>query len=144
MNIAFYVNEISTDEQGKEIFSFLNKAVKSESISDASLFFNNPGPSPEQSHFGLFNSTELWTYTGLLINTNLQSAIYSLGVVNKFKPVYLFRKRERDIPTFIFLSNKMPIIVTNKEDEQEAFRVTGKRPKLVDLTVESLQEFYNE
>lgn len=144
MNIAFYVDTISNDDQGKQIFTCLNEAVKNETVSDASLFFNNPGPSPEASRFGLFNSTELWAYTGLLINTNLQAAFYSLGVVNKFKPVYLYNKQERDVMNFISLTSKMPVIVTNKEDEQEAFRVTGKRPKLVSLTADSLREFYNE
>ena len=142
MNIAFYVDSISDDEQGKEIFKCLNESIKSESVTDASLFFNNPGPS-SGSNFGLFNSTELWAYTGLLINTNIQGALYSLGVVNKFKPVYLFKK-ERDVMGFIHLSNKMPVIVTNKKDEQEVFRITGKKPKLIDLTAESLRELYNE
>lgn len=143
MNIAFYVDSVSNDEQGKQIFNCLNESIKNESVTDASLFFNNPGPSPETSRFGLFNATELWAYTGLLINTNIQGALYSLGVVNKFKPVYLFKK-ERDIMGFIHLSNKMPIIVTNKKDEQEVFRITGKKPKLIDLTAESLRELYNE
>lgn len=144
MNIAFYVDSVSNDEQGKQIFSCLNDCIKNESVKDASLFFNNPGPSPEINNFGLFNSTELWAYTGLLINTNLQGAIYSLAVVNKFKPVFLFNKNGLDIMTFIHVSNKMPVITTNEKDKDEVFRITGKIPKMIDLTLENLRELYNE
>ena len=40
----------------------------------------------------------------------------------------------------IDIINKMPVLVTNKEDEQEVYRLTGKKPKLVELKAESLIE----
>jgi hypothetical protein len=143
MNIAFYVNNVN-DDRASDIFKCLNEAIKNQKVDDASLFFNNPGPNPHVGNFGMFNSTELWAYTGMLINTHPQSAIYSLGVVNKFKPYFLFSKGRHDIMALIYLSGKMPILVTNQEDEREIYRLTGKKPKVVELNAESLKEVYNE
>jgi hypothetical protein len=140
MNIAFYANDMNSDKS-EQIFNCLNETLKNEQISDASLFFNNPGPINQKTDFGIFNATELWAYTGVLINTTIQCALYSLGVVNKFKPAYLFSK-DRDIMGLINIINKMPVLVTNKEDEQEVYRLTGKKPKLVELKAESLIEVF--
>ena len=143
MNIAFYVDSIAEGEQSKQIFNCLNNAVKEHKVSDASIFYNTPSPNLNTAKFGFFNSTELWAYTGLLINTTVQNAVYSLNVVNKFKPVYLFKK-ERDIMGLIHLTSRMPIFVASAEDEQEVYRLTGKKPKLVSLDAESLIEAANE
>lgn len=144
MNIAFYVNNVN-DSHAEEIFKCLNDAVKEQKVSDASLFFNNPGPVQQKLNFGMFNSTELWAYTGMLINTNLQGAMYSLLVTNKFKPYFLFRNKERhDVPSLIYVSNKMPVLVTSEEDAREVYRLTGKKPKLASLDAESLMGVYNE
>lgn len=143
MNIAFYVDSIAENEQTKQIFNCLNEAIKEQKVSDASVFYNTPAFNLDASKFGMFNSTELWAFTGLLINTTIQGAIYSLNVVNKFKPVYLFKK-EQDIMALIGLASKMRIFVTNKKDEQEVYRLTGKKPKLVNLDAESLIEASNE
>jgi hypothetical protein len=143
MNIAFYIDNISNDAETNKIFECLNDSIKNEKVNDVSLFFNNPGPSPQISKFGFFNSTELWAYTGLLVNTSIQGALYSLKIVNKFKPAYLFKK-DRDVMGLIYLGTKMPIFVTNKQDEQEVYRLTGKKPKLVNLEAESLIGAINE
>lgn len=143
MNVAFYVDSIAENEQTKEIYKCLNNAIKEQKVSDASVFYNTPAFNLDAAKFGLFNSTELWSFTGLLINTTIQGAIYSLNVVNKFKPVYLFKK-DRDVMGLIHLASKMPIFVTSKEDEQEVYRLTGKKPKLVSLDAESLIGAKNE
>lgn len=137
MNLAFYVESVAESEQSKQIFECLNNAIKEHKVSDASIFYNIPASNLNPAKFGLFNSTELWAFTGLLVNTTIQGAIYSLNIFNKFKPVYLFKK-ERDIMSLIYLASKMPIIVTSKEDEQEVYRLTGKMPKLISLDAESL------
>ena len=143
MNIAFYVDSVAENDQTKKIYECLNTAIKEEKVSDASLFFNTPAYNLDQSRFGMFNSTELWAFTGLLVNTTIRGAIYSLNITNKFKPTYLFNK-DRDVMGLIYLSSKMPILATSKEDEQEVYRLTGKRPKLVNLDAESLIEANNE
>ena len=140
MNIAFYVNELNNNK-AELIFNCLNNSLQNEQISDASLFFNNPGPISQKTDFGIFNATELWSYTGLLVNTTIQCALYSLSVVNKFKPAYLFSK-DGNVMGLIDIINKMPVLVTNKEDEQEVYRLTGKKPKLVELKAESLIEVF--
>lgn len=143
MNIAFYVDSLAENEQTKQIYKCLNDAIKEQKVSDASVFYNTPAFNLDAAKFGLFNSTELWSFTGLLVNTTIQGAIYSLNVVNKFKPVYLFKK-DRDVMGLIHLASKMPILVTNGQDEQEVYRLTGKRPKLLNLDAESLIEANNE
>lgn len=143
MNIAFYVDAAIDNDQTRQIFKCLNDAITNAEVEDACLFFNNPTPNLNKTKFSFFNSTEVWNFTGLLVNTSLQGAIYSMNVVNKFKPVYLFSKT-KDIMNLIYISSKMPIVVTSKEDEQEVYRLTGRKPKLVNLDAESLMGILDE
>ena len=143
MNIAFYVDSVAENDKMKKIYECLNTAIKDEKVSDASLFYNTPAYNLDQARFGMFNSTELWAFTGLLINTTIPGAIYSLNITNKFKPTYLFNK-DRDVMGLIHLSSKMPILVANEEDEQEVYRLTGKKPTLVNLDAESLMGILDE
>lgn len=142
MNIAFYVDSLAENEQTKQIFNCLNTAIDKEKVEDACLFYNVPAFNSNLAKFGFFNSTDLWSFTGLLINTTISGAIYSLNIVNKFKPAYLFTKKV-DIMGLLYVSSKMPVFVLNEEDKKEIHRITGKTAKIIKLNSESLIEVLN-
>ena len=139
MNIAFYVDNPGENDLQKKIFDCLNDAVENFKVEDASLFFENPTPFSNKAKFGIFNSTELWAYTGLLISTTLRGTMYAKNIANKFKLFHLFSS-EKDIFSLIRVGNMAQIITLSKEDQQEVYRLTGKMPKLVELKAESLIE----
>lgn len=140
MNIAFYIDSLGQNEQNQEIFNLMNEAVENDLVSDASLFYNNISFNPYDSKFGIFNSTDIWNYTGTLIATTINNAIFSSKIVNKFKLAYLYKK-ESNVFGLIEVMNSCPVITTNKEDYNEVYRLTGKKPlKLKKLEVKKMIE----
>ena len=85
MNIGFYVDSVAATPQNGIIFEVLNEAVENNDVTDASLFYNDIDYNPIKPQFGMFNSTDLWSFTGLLIATSLDNVIKSARVFNKFK-----------------------------------------------------------
>lgn len=143
MNIAFFVNKLSDSEQNKAIFQCLNRAVHDEIVSDASLFFTNVGPIGTPTIFGMFNSTDLWNYTGQVIATSIGCIHYAERIANKFKLGYLFSK-ENNTLGLIDIAKRVPIFAANENDAAECFRLTGRNPRLIELTPKGVAEAFNE
>jgi len=140
MNLAFYIDSIGKSDQNEEIFNCMNEAVEYDVVSDASLFYNNISYNPYESKFGIFNSTDIWNYTGLLVATDINNAMFANKIVNKFKLAYLYKK-DANVLGLINVINACPVITVNKDDYNEVFRLTGKKPiKLKKLDAKKIIE----
>lgn len=149
MNLGFYVDTNAGTPENKRIYEMLNDGVESSKLTDASVFFNTVGFNPVDTKFGMFDATELWSFTGVLVCTTVENAVKANNVVNRFRLHYLFTtsdKSERNLFTLVSLArNKdVAVLVSNVSDQKEFYRLTGVKPKIVELTVDDLKEVCNE
>ena len=133
MDVAFYVNQISNDEKMTDLFNRMNSDVESGAIDTGSIFYKDIGPSPVEPKIGMFNSTDIWHYTGTLIATSMDTFLDAFKAVNKYTLAYLFYKDSKyDVFSLIGMSRTTKILTTTEEDQKEVYRLTGLKPILLD------------
>ncbi len=130
MKIGFYIDSIAGTESTIDLFNQLNKAVEDHIVEDACVFYNKIDFNPVVPKFGVFNATDLWNFTGILIATTLQNVVMARNVVNKFSLSYLY-DQDKDFVGLLHLPEGVPILVKNEADEQFIYRTTGKMPTLI-------------
>ena len=144
MNIGFYIDSINTDKPNDAIFKSLNDAVDNQEATDASVFYNDIGFNPMETKFGLFNATELWAFTGVLVATTLENTMSALKIVNKLKPMYLYSDTDggrKDLLALMQIKDMVKIITRSKEDDKEVYRLTGKKTAVIpDLKITKIFE----
>ena len=131
MHIAFYVDGNGGTPQNIKIYNALNEAVDTESVTDASVFFNHVDFNPSTVRFGMFDAADMWAFTGNLIATTMENVHTASNIVNKFKLAYLYSEQDKDrfgIFQLFDLSRSIPIITNSKEERDEVFRLTGVEP----------------
>jgi hypothetical protein len=138
MNIGFYIDSLKGEPETVDLYQSLNRLTESDEVSDVSLFYNAADFNPEQPKFGLFNSTEIWCFTGALIATSLANASLASNVINKFKLYYLYDKNDKDVFQLISLPKTVPILAKTEEDAKYIFRVSGKPVHSVVNNVEEI------
>tara|TARA_B100000287_G_scaffold353940_1_gene343903 strand:- start:3867 stop:4340 length:474 start_codon:yes stop_codon:yes gene_type:complete len=134
MNLGFFVQNTSQASLNSEIFSLLNDSVENHTVNDATLFYNEIdfNPALDNKKFGLFNATEMWSFTGTLVVSSLNLLPLAAEVVNKIKIVYLYTKdnfQYGDIPSvmdLISLPDEIKRVARSEEDAKEYKRLTGK------------------
>ena len=135
MNLGFYVESCGGTPQNTEIYNFLNGAITRSEIHDAAVFFNSINFNPISCKFGMFDSTEIWHFTGDLVCTSIDNLKRSLRVANDIKLAYLFssdQKNEQSLFDLVNIGLNCRVITTNEEDSKEFFRITGTQPTLID------------
>ncbi|MBG88408.1 MAG: hypothetical protein CMO80_16115 [Verrucomicrobiales bacterium] len=135
MHVGFYLETNGGTPQNTEIYKALNKAVEENDVEDASVFYNNVDFNPTQSRFGMFNSADIWSFTGLLVATSLQNVARAANIVNKFKLAYLYSPLTggtSDIFELMAISDKIPVITKSQEDADEVYRLTANKPLVLE------------
>jgi len=141
MNLGFYVKTMSPEGVNEKIYSALNNAVDNNEVDDASVFYDNIDYNPTETRFGMFNSTDIWYFTGNLITTSLETTHHALQAVNKFELSYLYNMDEADVMPLIGVSKDVNVITDSSDAQKYFYRVTGVKPKLLkDFTVKSFCE----
>jgi hypothetical protein len=145
MSLAFYIQELNNNELNTKIYECLNDAVLHNKVRDASLFVNNVNFMDKPNQFGIFNSTELWNYTGILVTTTINNAFFVKSVVNKFKHIFYVAQKEKNLMGLIEIVNTTPCFVTDEAQQKEVKRLTGKTLPLLELEASKItEEFSNE
>ena len=140
MNLGFYVKSGNAEGVNGKIYMCLNEAIANKSVKDASVFFDNIDYNP-MTNFGMFNSTDIWHFTGELITTSIETTVNALKAVNRFNLSYLYTRDDIDVLKLIDISSRVNVIVDSETDSDHFYRLTGKKPKLLkDFTVESFAE----
>ena len=133
MNIAYYINQINEEEKTTELFNKMNEDLENGAIDNGSVFYKEIGPSLIQPKFGMFNSTEIWHFTGTLIATSMETFLDAVKAVNKYSLAYLFYGDVgRDVFALIGISKNTKILTTTEDDQKEVYRLTGKKPILLE------------
>ena len=138
MNLGFYVHSTSDTPLNKDISQLLNEAVENGVVKDASLFYNNIDFSPTDKKFGTFNSTDLWSFNGTLVVTNLTLLPMASNIVNKIKLIYLYASSEiqkgniGQLMELLNISEKIPVVARDADDKKEFYRLTKQTIPVLD------------
>ena len=137
MNIGIYLRQASAaDSAGEKLQSLieqLNSKLSDGSVEDASIFYDSIGHISTVPNFGIFNSTDIWAFTGNLITTCSQTTMTCKSIVNKFKHYYYYNPlQEKDALQVIQAAGgDVKIICASNEDAKELVRITGVEPEAV-------------
>ena len=131
MNIAFYIDSTNSTPRNMEIYNGLNKLVDENKVVDANLFYNNIDYVPIQPKFGMFNSHNIWNFTGTLVCTSLDNLFRAVSSVNKFKTIYMYDKSQKNLIALLQTVGTK-VVTTNQADYQEYYRLTGEKPNLLE------------
>ena len=128
-NIGFYIDTVNTANRNVDIFKTLNWHVRRRTVHDASLFYNDIDFNPLIPAFGMFNSADVWGFTGTLFTTSLSNALRANSIVNKFKLFHIYNRwDDKEIMKVIQVANNVEVITEDEGDSKEFYRITGKRP----------------
>lgn len=142
MNVAYYIDQINQEEKTTELFNRMNEDITSGAIDNGSVFYKEVGPTNVQPKFGMFNSTDVWNFTGTLIATSMETFLDAIKAVNKYSLAYLFYGDvNHDIFALIGISKSTKILTSTEQDQKEVYRITGVKPILVkDVSPSSIQK----
>ena len=143
MNLGFYVKSGNAEGVNGKIYMCLNQAIANGELRDASVFFDNIDYNPVKTNFGMFNSTDIWHFTGNLVTTSVETTVNALKAVNRFKLSYLYNTEDIDVLRLITISKNVDIITDSEQDQAYVYRVTGKKPKLLEeFTVKGFSKVF--
>lgn len=130
MNLAFFVER--ADNSHQDLFKFLNEAVAEYKDHNFSVFYNDLDQIAIPTNFAMFNATELWSFTGVLICLGLNNTARASRVINKFQLLHMFDKSDKEsLFNIISLLDQehVKVIAKDEESAKEFYRVTGVKPE---------------
>lgn len=131
MNFGIFIDNVGDHEVSAAAFKTANYASSSPSYGDVSLFYQDIGKKPEKTNFGMFNSTDLWYFSGSLVVTFLDGLKFAVNTVNK-KDVYYYFGLEEKNDLFGLLSalsdSNVRVIANSVENAEYIKRKTGRLP----------------
>ena len=132
MNLGFYVHNTSNTPFNNAIYKVLNEALENNMVPDASLFYDEVDFNPSDKSFGTFNSTDLWSFEGLLVTTHLNGLQTAKSVVNNIEIVHLYTQTEKSLMALIHNTKDIEVITLNEDDKNHFERLTGREPILLE------------
>lgn len=130
MNLGIYIQSLANYGILKEAHECISKGLNNKILSDASIFYDNISFQPFNFNCGLFNSTELWNFSGKLITTSLSPCIKAIKIVNNIDVFYYYGLDGKIAPlSLIFLHKEgIKFIARSENDAQDLYRKTGINP----------------
>ena len=126
MNLGFYVHNTSNTPLNQKVYTVLNEALDSGLVPDASLFYDEVDFNPVDKKFGTFNSTDLWSFHGLLVVTHLNGLKMANNVVNDIDILYLYTQGDNNLMSLLSSTTDTQVVTLNEEDSKNFKRLTGR------------------
>lgn len=126
MNLGIYL-PVLQKEILEMILSEIKRGLDSGKLNDASIFYDDAGPIPNVNVCGMFNSVDLWRFTGSLVTFNAGSMARANAATNKFKTIYCHGLVQYELLDLLSTLKTRHCIAITKEAEADFVRVTGKR-----------------
>jgi len=125
MNIGFYINNLQDQELVNKIVTEVQ--INKKYLSNISIFYDNVGPFPFGLDIALFNSTELWSFTGQLVVFSEESWLKSNNIINKFQTFLYYQpeKIKNTLSLFKMIDSNCKIISSSEENSKVLYRLTG-------------------
>ena len=74
MKIGFVVKDLSPSQLSYNIITKLNAELEQSCTDDYCVFIQEPSGKMKPNNFSIINSTEMWTFDGILIATDIPTA----------------------------------------------------------------------
>lgn len=128
MNIGIYLKSLSDDEIVKIAIESIEKGMDDKRINDASIFYDSIGFSPYFFPCGVFNSTDLWNFSGKLVAFSLDCLNVIKNTVNNFDVYYCygFEKDNNVLRLLDLVKDDTKIITKDEQSSKTYYRLTGK------------------
>lgn len=127
MNLGIYLSSLSQQNQLQQISETINNGIATKKLSDASIFYDNVAYNPYNIKCGIFNSTDLWNFSGTLITTSLSTTMSAMKIVNNIDMYYYYGLEDKISPlSLINILNKgrVRLIAKTDNDNQDLYRKT--------------------
>ncbi len=139
MNLGIYIDSLSNKALLSEVNDLIAQNINKKEIYDISVFFNEIDFNPYRINCGIFNSTELWSFSGELVVTSLNSLATANKIVNNINLYYYFGLEEKpNVFQLIELSKISKIVCRSEKDKKEFYRLTGKSPLGISSNLEEV------
>lgn len=130
MNVGVYVSSLGNNDLLKSASDGVNKVILENLVDDACIFYDNVGYMPFEFNCGMFNSSDLWNFSGKLITTSLSTAISSLRIVNNIDIYYYYGWDDSQLNTLSIiqlLKSGVRFIALSDTFAKDFYRKTGHR-----------------
>lgn len=134
MNLGIYINSLGDTGQMKYISECINSGIQNKQLIDASIFYNDVAYNPFDIQCGMFNSTDLWSFSGVLLTTSLSCCASASSIVNNIKLYYYYGwEKEVNILELIQVlkDGNISVICNGENAAKEFYRITGDKPKFI-------------
>lgn len=141
MNLGIYIDKISDYKQLEFSKQLIDYGIETNKINDASIFYNVIGQNPYKFSCGIFNSTDLWNFSGKLLVYSLECAIGAMNIINNIDIIYYYglEKEKINVLQLMAINKEAEYICNSEENSKELYRLTNKNNRLVP----SYKEFFN-
>lgn len=132
MNIGLYIDSLGDEKAIKIFIDTIEQGFLSNKLDDASIFYDSVSFTPFNFPCGVFNSTELWNFSGKLLVFSLESLRNAINIVNNIEIYYVFGFEESiNILAMLDLisSNEISVITKNNFGILNFYRISGKKVK---------------
>lgn len=134
MNLGIYVQSVGDQEQMKYVAECINVGLDNKQLRDASIFYNDVGFNPHLIKCGMFNSTDVWNFSGTLVSTSLPGLISAKNIVNDIDLFYYYgwegKVNVLEVMAAIS-SHNFHVICNSERDAAEWNRITGQDPLFI-------------
>lgn len=127
-NLGIYITTLEYNDDTQSLVKTLHSLDNKYNIS---LFYDNVSNFPVQVPCGIFSSTDIWNFSGLLVLTDLEQVDLVMNIVNDINVYYWYKKEDHNIFDLIRVADKVPVIAADQESAQHFLRVTGVPTKEV-------------
>lgn len=140
MNIGIYIQNLNDHTQLKEIEESINYVIDNRIYDDASIFYENIGYNPFSIKCGLFNSTDMWNFSGKLVSTSINTSMSALKIVNDIDLYHYYGFEQKTNPlSLIYLSNSgIKFVSRDEQSTEDLYRKTRIKSLLVSPTFKDL------
>lgn len=139
MNVGFYVDHMSNDDQLGNMFESIHKALLDKKISDAALFFDDASPCKHKPPCGVFNSCDLWSFHGKLLTCSFNSWKKAKNIINNIDMYYYYEIGKIDTLSLISLDNTK-VVCNGVESNYNFIRITNTQPEGVSEDCQNIVE----
>lgn len=111
-------------------------------IQDASIFYDNIAYNPFNIMCGLFNSTDIWNFSGTLIVPSLSTLTSSLKIVNDIDLWYYYgwENKISTLSLIYITTQNIKVVAKTEDDAKDFYRKTKRNPNLVSGSFSNLVE----
>lgn len=127
MNLGIYVNSLANENEMSFVSNIVNFAVDNNHVKDCSIFYDGIGFIPFDIPCGMFNSTDLWNFSGELLVLHSDCVKSALNIVNKINIFYHYGWND-NITLFNLLhicNTGVKVIPKTEKDKNNLYRLTG-------------------